>query len=262
MIADSPAPRGRGPGASASVGEERPHPRAGVRVPSWRLPFWLPALAFACGGAHRGVDSGFRRDTFDTGRRQDTEESAEAHSLFPLGQGWSWTYNAPDGSQEHRETRGSVVFNDLTTKSIYQWQSSDEIDVFDEATAYYLSEGEDVYIVGIEHPNASDPTSTETITYEPPVLFVPGAPATTPRFSTSGTVRLVVTDSAGNTTQDTTIPWSTSAAVAFQLIATPIGTFPGWRITYSPGGALAFAEGVGVVDLGAGRMLTAWQSPD
>ena len=31
-FADSPAPRGRGPGASASVGQERPYPRAGVRV--------------------------------------------------------------------------------------------------------------------------------------------------------------------------------------------------------------------------------------
>ncbi len=70
-LADSPAPRGRGPGLSASVGEERPHSRACARVPSagsgatapfppgtqtrepalkartsCRLQFWLPIPTF------------------------------------------------------------------------------------------------------------------------------------------------------------------------------------------------------------------------
>ncbi len=101
LLADSPVPRGRGPGASASVLEERPHPRAcvgafsagsGAAAPfppgtqtrepalnartSSGVQFWLPAGAIPVVGTvsdlPRILDDGTISQVFMTGRAWDT----------------------------------------------------------------------------------------------------------------------------------------------------------------------------------------------
>ncbi len=121
-VADSPVPRGRGPGLSASVGQERPHPRACVRVhsagsganapfppetqtrepawnarTSWRLPLCLllsacslaPAPPPSLTPAERldllasGLSTAVARYTDDLGAVADVLEAADPQ-LVPL----------------------------------------------------------------------------------------------------------------------------------------------------------------------------------
>jgi len=116
-----------------------------------------------------------------------------------------------------------------------------------------------VSLLGIEHPDNTDPTATDTLVYDPPMLFVPADFADVPSFSTVGSVRLLVTAADGTVTQDTTIDWSLAGEGVAETISTPAGTFDGYRVTYTPGGSLGFTAGVGMIDMGSGRLLTRFE---
>lgn len=205
-----------------------------------------------CSG-HRPPDS--RLDSRDTAR-----EAIEGTAWFPLVGGWTWTYNAADGGTEHRATAGPGSFAGLATWQVKEWQSGDRSSSYDESTVYFTADAAGVSIVGSQHADSSIAGATDTVTYEPPLLYVPADPAASPTFSTEGAVHLVVTDDSG-VLQDSTIPWSMAGACAPQAFVTPAGTFDGYAITYTPGGKLGYAEGVGLVDMGSGRLLEGWEGP-
>lgn len=193
-------------------------------------------------------------------------ESASSHSTatryFPLVAGWTWAYSAADGGLERRAAAGPVTFDGRATWAIREWQTAldgtgEEYDV---STVYFVADAAGVSIAGSRHADNAYPDATDTVTYDPPLLYVPADPAATPTFTTAGSVNLVVSDSTG-VIQDTTIPWAMAGAVARQTVATPAGSFDSYVITYTPGGAIGFSADVGTVDMGSGRLLQRWTQP-
>jgi hypothetical protein len=227
--------------------------------------WFLPLLAsVGCDHLRHPGETGFRdsfgRDTVNRdSRRGDTGVQGVGDDYFPLGTGWSWTYNATDGGVEHRGTIGAASFNGVDCWAVNEWNSSDSEDAYDESTVYFLDDASGVSVLGTQHADGAEPTAVDTLTYDPPMFYVPADPATTPAFSTIGTAHLTVTAADGTLTQDTTIDWTLSGSVVAATIDTTAGNFEGYRITYTPGGSLAVSEGVGLVDLGSNRLLTSYE---
>lgn len=221
------------------------------------------ALLAGCRFRHPG-ETGFR-DSFnesfsrDDSRRGETGIAGIGDDFFPLGAGWTWTYNATDGGEEHRATGTGTTWNGVDCYSLTAWNSSDTDDSYDASTSYYADDATGVSLVGIEHADSADPTATDTLIYDPPMLFVPADLADVPSFSTVGTVHLLVTAADGTVTQDTTIDWSVAGEAVAETISTPAGTFDGYRVTYTPGGSLGFTAGIGMIDMGSGRLLTSFE---
>ena len=207
-------------------------------------------------------ETGFRDSFNDSFRRDSGRETGlfgVGDDFFPRGSGWTGTYNAPDGGEEHRATGDATRWNDVDCYALTAWNSSDEDASYDESTSYYSDDVTGVSLVGIEHADSADVTSVDTLVYDPPMLFVPADPGAVPSFSTVGSARLLVTASDGTVTQDTTIDWSVTGAAVAETIGTPAGTFDGYRITYTPGGSLGYVAGIGMVDMGSGRLLTSFE---
>ncbi len=231
----------------------------------------LACLALLSGCVSGGLappafETGIRPDAKppDTGRDSGSALGLVGTTYFPLDLDWRWFYGATDGGTEARQTMGKVQFQNTSALAVHSWQtagSDTASSPLDLSTNYYSADSTGVSLLGEEKPDNSDPTVTDTLTYDPPLLFVPADPGATPTFSTVGTVRLVVTDSSGAVVQDTTIDWSMAGSAMQSTISTPAGSFDGYVITYTPGGALGFAANVGMVDMGGGRLLQGYGHP-
>ena len=182
-------------------------------------------------------------------------------SFFPLSPGWRWTYSAEGVGVEHRETIGLREFQGMTAWTVRAWQSTASDALVDVALTYFVEDASGVSLLGTTHADSQDPTATDTLVYAPPVRFAPADMAGTPSITTEGSVRLVVTASDGRVTQDTTIPWSASGTVRPEHVDTPAGGFDGYRIAFTAQRSIAFSKGVGIVDLGSGRLLTSVVKP-
>ena len=222
----------------------------------------LLTAASGCRHLRHPGETGFR-DSLGESRfrdsQRDTGTSGVGDDYFPLENGWSWTYSATDGGVEHRQAAGNASFGDTACQVINEWNSSDTDDSYDESSVYYTQDVTGVSLVGSEHADPSDSTLRDSIIYDPPLFFVPEDPSQTPNFSTVGTVHLLVTAADGSIVQDSTIDWSLAGAAVAETIGTTAGTFDGYRITYTPGAALGFVQGIGLVDMGSGRLLTGFE---
>ena len=182
-------------------------------------------------------------------------------SFFPLSPGWKWTYTAEGAGVEHRETLGLREFRGMTAWTVRAWQTTDTDAVEDVALTYFIEDASGVSLLGTTHPDPHDPTATDTLLYAPPVRFAPADMAGTPAIVTQGTARLIVTAADGRVMQDTTIPWSSAGKIAAEHLETPAGAYDAYRISFSAGRSMAFSKGVGIVDLGSGRLLTSLVRP-
>lgn len=182
-------------------------------------------------------------------------------SYFPLSPGWKWTYTAAGAGVEHRETLGLREFQGMTAWTVRAWQSTETDALEDVALTYFVEDAHGVSLLGTTHADAQDPTATDTLVYAPPVRFAPADMAGTPTITTEGTVRLMVTASDGTVTQDTTIPWSAVGNILPEHVDTPAGGFDAYRISFTAQRSIAFSKGIGIVDLGSGRLLTSVVKP-
>jgi hypothetical protein len=220
------------------------------------------AISVGCGDG-RGAPETVMRPARAVGFRVPIPRSAELvdDSYFPLSPGWRWTYTAAGAGVEHRETIGLREFQGMTAWTVRAWQSTETDALEDVALTYFVEDANGVSLLGTTHADAQDPTATDTLVYAPPVRFAPADMAGTPTMTTEGTVRLMVTASDGTVTQDTTIPWSSAGKIVAEHLETPAGAYDVYRISFSAERSIAFGKGVGIVDLGSGRLLTSVVKP-
>ena len=146
----------------------------------------LALVLLGCHHVRPPGETGFHDSSSRDSRRGDTGLVGEGDDYYPLGTGWSWSYDTADGGAEHRVTMGATTFEGVDCWGVSEWNSNATGGISDSSTVYYMDDVSGVSLLGTEHADSSDPTATDVLVYDPPMLFVPADPAASPSSAPSG----------------------------------------------------------------------------